>query len=166
MPDCAPGKTCNLTLVSIYLDNASCREQIHHAVVVCTNTGITKPELMRCWNAIPLYLIKFSFRGRGFGRPTKRKMLMRRYVVRRSWTLPLTRCPVPQKGAYARHIYSIPFQNFFIRDSQTVSKAQNFIETWNRAGLDSRKDGMADYATRVLNCKRKITAHSFDLRRP
>lgn len=163
VPDCAPSKICDLALVSIYLDNASRREHIHHTVVVCANTGIAKSQFLSCCDAIRRNIIKFSFRGSGVGRPTERKMLMRRNVVWRSRKPSLISRALPQNGTHACHIYSIPLQNFFIGDPETVSKTQNLIETWDRAGLDSCKDGMADYATRVLNCKRKMAAHSFDL---
>ena len=163
VPDCAPRKTCNLTLMSIYLNNTSRRKHIHHAVVVCANTGIAKSRLLSCWDVIRRNIIKFSFRGRGVGRPAKRKMLMRRNVMWRSRKpIPISRA-LPQNGTHACHIYSIPFQNLFIGHPETVSETQNLIETWNRAGLYSCKDGMTDYATRVLNRKRKIIAHSFDL---
>jgi hypothetical protein len=165
MPDCAPRKTRYLPLISVYLYNASRREHIHHAVIVCANARIAEPEFVFCWDVNPLHLTKFSFRRRRLGRPPKREILMSGHVVRRSREFHLTYCALAQEREYAFNIYPVPLQNLSASDPQAVSEAQKFIETWNRAGLDSWEYGMANYAATLLDFDWKIIAYSFDLRR-
>ena len=57
-------------------------------------------------------------------------------VVWRSLELHLTYCALAQEREYGFNIYAVPLHNLSASKPQAVSETQEFIEAWNRAGLD------------------------------